>query len=59
MAYEARTFGGTQTVKASSKMPGICGKLGVPCLILPEALSHLGGSFHLGQIRWIRYEGMG
>lgn len=48
VTYEGRTFGGTQTVKASTKMPGICEKWGVPCLILPEALGQLGGSFHLG-----------
>lgn len=45
VSYEGRTFGGTVTLKATTKMPGICEHLKVPCLILPEALGQLGGSF--------------
>lgn len=47
VTYEGRTFGGTPTVKASTKMPGICDHLQVPCVILPDALGQLGGSFRL------------
>ena len=48
VTYEGTTFGGTKTVKASTKMPGICAVLRVRCVTLPEALGQLGGSFQLG-----------
>lgn len=45
VTYEGRSFGGTPTLKASTKMPGICAHVGVGRLTLPEALGALGGSF--------------
>jgi Domain of unknown function (DUF4411) len=47
VTYEGRTFSGVPTSdkRWARSMPGICNRLGVPCLTLPEALGHLGGSF--------------
>jgi hypothetical protein len=44
VTYEGVTFGGVPTIKANTKMPGICQNLGVGCVILPAALGALGGS---------------
>jgi Domain of unknown function (DUF4411) len=47
VTYEGRTFSGVPTSEQrwSRSMPGICKRLGVGCLTLPEALGELGGSF--------------
>jgi hypothetical protein len=47
VTYEGRTFSGVPTSERrwSRTMPGICNRLGVGCVTLPEALGELGGSF--------------
>jgi hypothetical protein len=47
VTYEGRTFSGVPTSEArwASSMPGICKRLGVDCLTLPDALGQLGGEF--------------
>jgi len=45
VTYEGRTVGGAQTLKATTKMPGIYDAFGVPCVTLPMALGALGGAF--------------
>jgi len=47
VTYEGRTFSGAPTSEQrwSRSMPGICLRLGVDCVTLPEALGELGGSF--------------
>jgi hypothetical protein len=47
VTYEGRTFSGVPTSEArwASSMPGICRRLGVGCVTLPEALGELGGEF--------------
>lgn len=45
VTYEGRSFSGVPTLKASTKMPGICQIENVPCVTLPEALQALGGNF--------------
>jgi hypothetical protein len=45
VTYEGVTFAGAPTLKANTKMPGLCQNLGVSCVILPVALGALGGSF--------------
>lgn len=45
VTYEGQSFSGTKTIKASTKMPGLCQHFSVPCLTLPQALGNLGGTF--------------
>jgi Domain of unknown function (DUF4411) len=47
VTYEGRTFSGVPTSEArwARTMPGICRRLGVGCVTLPEALGELGGEF--------------
>jgi hypothetical protein len=47
VTYEGRTFSGAPTSEQrwSRSMPGICLRLGVGCVTLPEALGELGGFF--------------
>lgn len=47
VTYEGRTFSGVPfgEQRWARTMPGICQRLGVPCVTLPEALGELGGSF--------------
>lgn len=44
VTYEGLKISGEPTPKWHTKMPGICNKLGVDCMILPEALGRLGAS---------------
>jgi hypothetical protein len=45
VTYEGRTYSGVPTRNWHRTMPGICRRYGLPCLTLPEALTHLGGHF--------------
>jgi hypothetical protein len=47
VTYEGRTFSGIPTSEArwARSMPGICKRLGVGCVTLPESLGELGGAF--------------
>jgi Domain of unknown function (DUF4411) len=47
VTYEGRTFSGVPTSEKrwASSMPGICKRLGIGCITLPEALGQLGGIF--------------
>src|SRR6266567_6311910 len=47
VTYEGRTFSGVPTSERrwAKSMPGICRRLGVGCVTLPEALGELGGEF--------------
>lgn len=47
VTYEGRTFSGVPTSERrwARSMPGICKRLSVGCVTLPEALGELGGSF--------------
>jgi Domain of unknown function (DUF4411) len=47
VTYEGRTFSGVPTSdrRWAKSMPGICRRLGVGCVTLPEALGELGGTF--------------
>jgi hypothetical protein len=47
VTYEGRTFSGVPTSERrwAKSMPGICNRLGVGCVTLPEALGDLGGEF--------------
>ncbi|HJQ83056.1 MAG TPA: DUF4411 family protein [Candidatus Binatia bacterium] len=47
VTYEGRTFSGVPTSERrwATSMPGICLRLGVGCVTLPEALGQLGGEF--------------
>ena len=47
VTYEGRTFSGVPTSERrwARSMPGICRRLGVGCMTLPEALGRLGGTF--------------
>jgi hypothetical protein len=45
VTYEGRRFSGVPTTRWHRTMPGICSRIGVPCITLPEALTRLGASF--------------
>lgn len=45
VTYEGRSFSGVPTKRWARQMPGICKKLDVACVTLPESLAALGGSF--------------
>lgn len=45
VTYEGTTFGGGPKRRWHRQMPGICRRLGVACVTLPEALERLGVSF--------------
>jgi Domain of unknown function (DUF4411) len=45
VTYEGRAHTGVPTKRWHRSMPGICGRVNVPCITLAEALALLGGSF--------------
>jgi hypothetical protein len=45
VTYEGQTFAGVPTKNWSRSMPGMCKKLGVECVTLPQALASLGARF--------------
>jgi Domain of unknown function (DUF4411) len=45
VTYEGRSFSGVPTRNWARTIPGICGRLGVACRTLPEALAMLGATF--------------
>jgi hypothetical protein len=45
VTYEGRSFTGVPTRRWHRAMPGICARVEVPCVTLPEALAALGASF--------------
>lgn len=45
VTYEGRRFTGIPTARWHRSMPGICARVEVPCVTLPEALTMLGASF--------------
>lgn len=45
VTYEGRSFNGVPHKRWFRSMPGICARVDVPCVTLPEALAMLGASF--------------
>lgn len=45
VSYEGVDTYGAPTKKAAKKLPGICGNLGLECILLGQALVKLGGDF--------------